>query len=282
MDAHHENGFDASSAPSEDRLCIDQKELRSLLSNLSHELCRPLASLRAGFDLLLEDPSDTMTREQRSHLLTMVSLCDDLIRLARGYLDYAGLVESGRQPSLGTFSIGAIVGEINRQFAERAHDAGLVWETIAAEPSASVITDATLCQQIFANLISNSLKYTPRGGRITVRGTIESDHWRLAVIDNGPGIPADSLERVFDPFFRLPRDEHSRIEGNGLGLAICKELTELLDGSIELETSPGGGTTAVVRLPRSRPASDEPKARAKANTIARRQRKSASEPISPL
>ncbi len=89
MDAHlearsggiHSGG--GASAP------IDQGELRSLLTSLSHELCRPLVSLRAGFDLLLEDASVSVTTEQRGHLLTMVSLCDDLLRLTRGYLDYA-------------------------------------------------------------------------------------------------------------------------------------------------------------------------------------------------
>jgi signal transduction histidine kinase len=279
MDVHLKDATDPASAPSGDQVCIDQRELRSLLSNLSHELCRPLVSLRAGFDLLLEDPSDSMTCEQRAHLSTMVLLCDDLIRLARGYLDYAGLVESGRNPALGTFSIGAIIREIDRQFAHRASDAGLAWETIASEPAASVITDASLCQQIFGNLISNALKYTPRGGRITVQGTVEDDHWRLAVIDDGPGIPADSLNKVFEPFYRLPRDEHSRIEGNGLGLAICRELTERLGGAISLESSPGGGTTALVRLPRNRPALAEPVPRVK--QAARRQRKPASEPLAP-
>jgi signal transduction histidine kinase len=279
MDVHLEDAIDPARTPSGERVCIDQRELRSLLSNLSHELCRPLVSLRAGFDLLLEDASDPMTREQRAHLLTMVSLCDDLIRLARGYLDYAGLVESGRNPSLGTFSLGAIIREIDRQFAHRASDAGLAWEPIVSEPAVSVITDASLCQQIFGNLISNALKYTPRGGRITVLGTVEDDHWRLAVIDDGPGIPADSLAKVFEPFYRLPRDEHSRIEGNGLGLAICWELTQRLGGEISLESSPGGGTTALVRLPRHRPACDEPRPRAK--SVARRQPKPASEPLAP-
>jgi signal transduction histidine kinase len=279
MDLHLKDATDPASAPAGDRVCIDQQELRSLLSNLSHELCRPLVSLRAGFDLLLEDPADSISREQRAHLLTMASLCDELIGLARGYLDYAGLVESGRNPTLGTFSLGAMIREIDRQFAHRAVDAGLAWETIASEPAASVITDASLCQQIFGNLISNALKYTPRGGRITVLGTVEDDHWRLAVIDDGPGIPADSLDKVFEPFYRLPRDEHSRIEGNGLGLAICRELTERLGGAISLESSPGGGTTALVRLPRHRPACDERGPRAKA--VARRQRKPASQHLAP-
>ena len=88
-----------------------------VLSSLSHELCRPLISLKAGFDLLLGEPSATFTPDQRSHLLTMVTLCDDLLRLTRSYLDYAGIVQGSRPLCLGSFTIGALIHEIARQFA---------------------------------------------------------------------------------------------------------------------------------------------------------------------
>ena len=71
------------------RFLIDQSQLRSILSNLSHELCRQLASLRAGFDLILGESPSPITQDQRGHLLTMVSLCDDLLRFTRSSLDYA-------------------------------------------------------------------------------------------------------------------------------------------------------------------------------------------------
>ena len=96
---------------------IDQGELRSILSNLSHELCRPLVSLRAGFDLLLGESPSTISQDQRGHLATMVSLCDDLLRLTHGYLDYAGIVQGSRPVSLGSFTIRALIAEIDRQFA---------------------------------------------------------------------------------------------------------------------------------------------------------------------
>ncbi len=121
-----------NSPKSQDRV-IDQAELRALLSSLSHELCRPLVSLRAGFDLLLGDAHASVTVEQRGHLLTMVSLCDDLLRLTRGYLDYAGLVNGARQPSFGSFSLGAIIREIDRQFRSSAVAKGLSWEVVGPE-----------------------------------------------------------------------------------------------------------------------------------------------------
>ena len=93
-----------------------------------------------------------------------------------------------------------------------------------------VVTDASRCQQIFGNLVSNALKYTPVGGRVRVTGRAEADSWSVIVSDSGPGIPAESLDRVFEPFFRLSRDEHSVIEGSGLGLAICRELVDATPG----------------------------------------------------
>jgi len=205
--------------------------------------------MRAGFDLLLGDGSATVSSEQRVHLQTMVSLCDDLLRLTRGYLDYAALVEGCRGPSLGTFSLGAIAREIDRQFSPVAAAQGLEWDIEVSDPEASVVTDASLCQQIFGNLVSNALKYTPSGGHVRVECKVRAPHWSVAVIDDGPGIPSESRERVFEPFFRLSRDEHSRIEGNGLGLSICRELTERLGGRIVLDSIPGTGTTVEVSFP---------------------------------
>src|SRR6516225_7538941 len=109
MDVHLKATTDRASLPRGEQSSINHVELRSLLTSLSHELCRPLVSLRAGFDLLLGDSSGSIAAEQRVHLLTMLSLCDDLLRLTRGYLDYAGMVEGCRRPCFGTFSMGAII-----------------------------------------------------------------------------------------------------------------------------------------------------------------------------
>ena len=230
-------------------LLIDQGELRSVLTNLSHELCRPLISLKAGFDLLLGEPAPTFTPDQRSHLLTMVTLCDDLLRLTRSYLDYAGLVQGSRPLCLGCFTIGALVHEIGRQFGPTAAARHVHWETEVDAPETSVVTDASRCQQILGNLVSNALKYTPAGGRVRVVGKVEADSWSVTVDDSGPGIPPDAIDMVFEPFFRLARDEHSGVEGNGLGLSICREMVTQLQGEIALSSVLGQGTTVTVRFP---------------------------------
>jgi signal transduction histidine kinase len=231
------------------RFLIDQGELRSVLSSLSHELCRPLISLKAGFDLLLGESSSTFTPDQRGHLLTMVTLCDDLLRLTRSYLDYAAIVQGSRPLCLGSFTIGALIHEIGRQFAPIAVIRQVHWETHVDSPETAVVTDASRCQQIVGNLVSNALKYTPGGGQVRVVGQAEADSWSVTVSDSGPGIPADAREMVFEPFFRLARDDHSAIEGNGLGLAICRELVTQLHGEIALTSVVGQGTSVCVRFP---------------------------------
>ena len=231
------------------RCLIDQGELRSILSNLSHELCRPLVSLRAGFDLLLGDSPSNITPDQKGHLLTMVSLCDDLLRLTRSYLDYAGIVQGSRPLCFGSFTIRALIDELDRQFAPIAQSRQLAWESRVDAPEMVVVTDASRCQQIFGNLVSNAIKYTPVGGHVRVAGEVSADCWTVVVADSGPGIPAEALARVFEPFFRLDRDEHSIIEGSGLGLAICRELVAQLQGDISVDSVAGKGTSICVRFP---------------------------------
>jgi len=242
-----------STTPAQSRgnnqLLIDRGELRSVLSNLSHELCRPLISLKAGFDLLLGEPAATFTPDQRSHLLTMVTLCNDLLELTRSYLDYAGIVQGSRPLCLGQYTIGALIHEISRQFGPTAAARHIHWEARVETPEASVRTDASRCQQILGNLVSNALKYTPVGGRVHVSGKVEAESWSVTVADSGPGIPPDAIELVFEPFFRLARDEHSGVEGNGVGLAICRELVAQLQGDITLTSVIGEGTSVTVRFP---------------------------------
>jgi signal transduction histidine kinase len=227
---------------------VDPTRIGSLLSNLSHELCRQLAALQTGFDLILGESPSAIPQDQRGQLLTMVALCDDLLRFTRSSLDFAAISQGSRPLCLGSFTIGAFVHEVDRQFAPIARSRRIRWEAHAPNPDRSVLTDASRCQQILGNLVSNALKYTPPGGQVRVAGQVEADHWELSVSDSGPGIPSPWHERVFEPFVRLARDERSGVEGTGLGLAICRELVAQLQGAIALESSEGHGTQVTVRF----------------------------------
>jgi signal transduction histidine kinase len=228
---------------------IDHDSLRSVLSNLSHELSRPLISLRAGFDLLLTNSARPITSDQRGHVQTMANLCEELLRLTRSYLDYAGLKHGVRPLCFGTYTVSALTREIDRQFGPSAAVQRVGWSCGLEGKDATVTTDASRCQQIFGNLVTNALKYTPEAGEVRVSARVDLRRWVVTVADTGPGIPAEHLERVFEPFFRLPRDEHTRVDGNGLGLAICREMVGQLGGTVSLISGHGGGTRAVVEFP---------------------------------
>ncbi len=228
---------------------IDRDDLRCILSNLSQELCRPLESLRVGFDLLLVESPKGFKCEQRGHVQTMAELCDEMLSLTRCYLDYAGLVHGTRPLNLGSFTISALIREVDREFADLASQSKIGWECVVEGPDATILTDVSRCQQILVNLASNALKYTGEGGNVRVVGLFDGDHWSVKVSDNGPGIPAEYLGQVFEPFFRLPRDGRSTAQGSGLGLATCREMVEQLGGSIKLDYADSGGIEATVRFP---------------------------------
>jgi signal transduction histidine kinase len=258
MEARIDPSVMSASSPVSPRPLIDHAELRSLLSNLSHELCRPLISLRAGFDLLLADSARPISRDQRGHVQTMVVLCDDLLRLTRSYLDYAGLIQGTRPLCYGTFTLGALVREVDRQFAPLAEARRIVWGCTLDGADATVTTDASRCQQIFGNLVANALKYTPEGGEVRVTARYEGERWQVVVADSGPGIPSDAISKVFEPFYRLSRDERSGIEGSGLGLAICREMVDQMWGEITLGSVVGQGTRVTVQLPSEAPTDEIP------------------------
>jgi two-component system sensor histidine kinase KdpD len=104
--------------------------------------------------------------------------------------------------------------------------------------------------QVLSNLIENAIKYTPPGAEITVSVRRAGDAMEIEVADNGPGIPADSLPRLFDAFYRAPASG-SRPQGSGLGLAVARGLIEAHGGRIWAENRPGGGARFAVSLPLS-------------------------------
>jgi len=253
MDASFNSAAGGGQIPSRSS-SIGHDELRVILSNLSHELCRPLISLRSGFDLLLSEDARSLPPDQRGHVQTMGALCDHLLHLTRSYLDYAGLVQGHRPLCYGSFTVGALISEINRQSAPEAAARRISWECALVGADATVTTDVSRCQQIFGNLVSNAVKYTPEGGHVQVTGQVEGDHWFVLVADDGPGIPSNALGKVFEPFFRITQDQTVGIEGSGLGLAICREMVDQMGGTVTIDSKLGEGTRVTVKFPVDPPA----------------------------
>ena len=122
-------------------------------------------------------------------------------------------------------------------------------ELIAPPTLAPVATDRDKLRQVLANLVSNAVKYSFGRGRVDVRLEQRRAHLRIAVRDQGVGIPESELERVFEKFYRLYPDMTRGVGGTGLGLYICRELVRRMGGNIWVESSEGSGSTFFVELP---------------------------------
>jgi two-component system phosphate regulon sensor histidine kinase PhoR len=104
-------------------------------------------------------------------------------------------------------------------------------------------------EEVFSNLISNAIKYSPDGGRISITTGTEKKYIRIDVRDTGLGIPSNQINRIFDRFYRVKDDQTRMITGTGLGLAIVKNIVEAHNGIISVESEPGRGSTFFVYLP---------------------------------
>lgn len=227
---------------------IDPAELRVILASLSQELERPLLSLRAGLELVLSGPSRAVCETRREHVTTMSVLCDELLCLSQAHLDYANLARDDLGPSVGQYTLSALIQEVQRRFHEVAAQRSIRLTCHLEGDDAAIETDACRVQRILGNLVENALRYTNAGGGVEVIGGLSRDGWFVRVADDGPGIPAGDCDRVFEPLYRLPRDEASGSEGKGLGLSICRDMVAQLGGTIRLESSEGVGTRVSIHF----------------------------------
>jgi signal transduction histidine kinase/CheY-like chemotaxis protein len=219
------------------------------LSSMSHELRTPLNAI-LGFAQLLEHdrkrPLDDRQLERLGHVLRggehLLRLIDDVLDLAR--------IEAGRvSVSVEPLDIAQVIGEVAetlQPMAARAQIAIAVAPFPAALPH--VVADRTRTSQILMNFCSNAIKYGKRDGHVTLRVTRSDDVVRVAVVDDGIGIPADKRDRIFDPFQRAGQ-ETGPIEGTGIGLTISKRLAELMDAGIGFTSEVDRGSEFWIELP---------------------------------
>ena len=220
------------------------EEMKSnLVSTVSHQLRTPLTSIRMAIHLLLEEKVGPLTEKQAELLLTARDESDALHGILANLLDISRM-ESGRlKMDFQDVSPATLVTEAVAPFRRAAQDGGVEIETNLPGDPPTVSADAGQIGHVFANLLSNALRYTTPGGRITVSAEAEADERmvRFTVSDTGSGIPHQFLQRIFEHFFRVP--EQKSETGAGLGLAIAKQIVEAHGGHINVESQEGKGTT---------------------------------------
>ena len=248
------------------------KELDRLKSNflatVSHELKTPLTSIIGYSEMLAEGLTGELTGEQKEFVTTIHDKGHQLLELITGLLDLSKL-ESGTMTLRRRIAeIQPILADVETTVRPVALKRG-VNLVIDAEPrSCELLADPERLRQVFINLVDNALKFTPRGGTITVQSRVVEDALDndeesagfallapmdqavvVRVVDTGPGIPPHERQKVFDAFYQVDSSSTREHGGTGLGLSIVKRLVEGHGGSIAIEGNQPTGAVFVVRLP---------------------------------
>jgi two-component system phosphate regulon sensor histidine kinase PhoR len=227
---------------------VEQDRLRGdFIANASHELRTPVTSVKLLLENLVDGAKDDP--EVRDVFLEdALREIDRMHDLVNSLLDVAAL-EAGRETlQLSGFELEGVVAEAIETVMPQAQRRDVVL-TLVAEGRTQVEADRTRLRQVLVNLIANAVKFTPAGGRVTVKSRREGDMVRLAVEDTGIGIPAKDLPHIFDRFFRVTRNRSRLQGGSGLGLTIVKQAIDAHRGEIHVESTEGQGTTVYVGLP---------------------------------
>ena len=215
------------------------------LSMISHDLRTPLTAITGNVSLLAAGVHGAVTDEQQDALVRVRQAASELLRMLEDILGFAQL-ESGRvQVRLADVRAADAVARAESLVRVHLEESGLLFSSHC--DGAQLRADPDRLQQILLNLLTNAIKFTPRGGQISVSCVREAGRARLRVEDTGIGIPPDQLQRIFEPFVQL--DSAQRARGVGLGLAISRELARAMGGELTAESVPGQGSAFTLELP---------------------------------
>ena len=222
------------------------------LSNMSHDIRTPMNAI-IGMTALAQKYIDEKPRVidalnkievAGGHLLSLINEVLDMSRINSGRMVLADEL----------FSLGDLLHDtltiVRPQAEQKKHELRFTTGEIVYE---SLYGDVTRLRQIFVNIINNSVKYTPDGGRIDIRISEKTEQGTCVLVfvctDNGIGMTPEFLQKIYEPFERVNSTTVSRIEGSGLGMSIVQKLIEAMNGEIGIESEPGKGTTFTLRIP---------------------------------
>jgi cell cycle sensor histidine kinase DivJ len=220
------------------------------LATMSHELRTPLNAVIGFSDMLMHESAMQLDPARRleyaglihdsgQHLLSVVNLVLDMSKIESGNFVIAP------EP----FEPAPVIRNCCDLLGLKARETGLEIAVRLADDLPEIVADKRALKQMLLNLLSNALKFTASGGRITVSAAACGAHLDIAVEDTGVGIAAEHLQQIGNPFFQV-RDAYDRpYEGTGLGLSIVKGLANLHGGKLQVESEPGIGTRMTIRLP---------------------------------
>lgn len=221
-----------------------EKLKNDFISSISHELRTPLTSIKGWSETLKEgDPAND--DEMKLGLNIISNETERLSGLVEDLLDFSKLSAGSMEMHPELLDLNSPVRETVHQLAVREEKTGVRLLSTLCKGSLFVHGDANRLKQVIINLIDNAFKFTPAGGTVRVTTSVEQEFALLTVADTGIGIAAEDLPHVTEKFYKA----NTVLGGSGIGLALCKEITELHGGELTVDSEPGAGTVIKIKLP---------------------------------
>ncbi|MBN2058312.1 MAG: PAS domain S-box protein [Candidatus Saganbacteria bacterium] len=234
----------------EDLKAVDKMKTE-FLSVVSHELRTPITPIKGYTSMLLSDSIGKLSEEQKRAVQVIQKEGDHLLGLIDSVLDvsrmsYGRPLKLAKEPVL----IRTLAQELKEVMAPEAGMRNISIEVELPPDFPTIIADPTKIRRLLTNLLGNSLKFTPKGGHVTITGASGQDEVEIRVVDDGIGLARDNLEKVFDKFYQVDSSYTRAVGGVGLGLAICKEIVETHGGKIRaISDGLGKGAAIAFTLP---------------------------------
>jgi PAS domain S-box-containing protein len=221
------------------------------LAAMSHELRTPLNAIGGYAQLIEMGVAGPVTEQQREQLDRIQRSQQHLLRVINDILNFSRVEAGEVEYYIAPVPMRDVLDAVTPLVAPQAEAKGLNLETIACPLGLTAEADRAKVEQIVVNLLSNAVKFTAAGGAVTLFCSDSPDRVLVHVRDTGIGIPADQLERIFEPFVQIGRTLASPKEGAGLGLAISRDLARAMHGDLTVESREGAGSTFTLSLPRA-------------------------------
>ena len=220
---------------------------REFIANVSHELRTPLTNIKSYTETVVEN-ADLPEENRTAFLQVVLGESDRMIRIVKDLLMLSRLDNDKLDLRPQRFDVGGMVRHVYEAMKIDAYNRKHTLRLVEGNPG--VMTgDVERLEQVLVNVVSNSIKYTPEGGVIEIEARREGEQVIIQVKDNGIGIPAEDLDRIFDRFYRVDKARSREMGGTGLGLAIAREIMQAHKGEISLSSTLGKGTTVTLTLP---------------------------------
>lgn len=235
-----------------ERTHASQKSQRDFVANVSHELKTPLTSVQ-GFAQAILDGTANSDEARRQAAQVIYDESARMHRMVLDLLDLARLDAGTADITMSPVSISALLNAVAEKFMPQSQRTGVDIKVNASANLPAVTADGDRLAQVFTNLVDNALKFTPRGGVISLYASVTNNEMLISVSDSGSGIPAEALTHIFDRFYQAdPARKGGEQHGAGLGLAIAHEIVQAHGGRISVRSRLGEGASFDVFLPLAR------------------------------